>query len=91
VTQRIEVLKHSALDARLVGEIGGLNTKIVAENARIIEEVRLLRQKVEELSGYRHHVVGHVLGFALLVAMYFFITFAVAHEPTVADFLSRHT
>jgi len=87
--QRAEDLIFQVSDKLLDERVDELQER--AFNNRAISEVAEIKRLLLEKLGYRHHVIGHVLGFAILVGLAAFITFAVAHEPTIADFISRHT
>jgi hypothetical protein len=54
-----------------------------AFNVRTVEELNSLRSALREVSGYRHHIFAHLLSFAILVGLYYFITFAATHEPSI--------
>ena len=40
--------------------------------------------KLEKLGGYRHHIIGHLVAFIILVGIVAFGTFVVKFEPSVA-------
>jgi hypothetical protein len=59
----------------------------VAFNLRTVNEIADLKRLVRHCGGYRHHIVGHVIGFLVLVALAAAGAFAVAHEPTLREFV----
>ena len=54
-----------------------------AFNVRAVGELGELKSAIRDISGYKHHVIAHLISFALLVGIYYFITFAANHEPTI--------
>lgn len=42
---------------------------------------------IHHISGYRHHVFGHLIRFAVLVLMFFFFTKIIYYEPSIGEFL----
>ena len=58
-----------------------------AFNAQTTSELGILKVKIEEISGYKHHIVGHVFGFVVLVVVAWLALFIRAHEPRIEDFL----
>lgn len=56
-----------------------------AFNERTVQEIGDLKGLVRSCSGYRHHIVGHVAGFGVLVVIAAFIGFVFAHEPSLRE------
>jgi hypothetical protein len=54
-----------------------------AFNARAIEELSNIKSDIKSLKSMRHHILGHIIGFMSLVAIYVLITIAVEHEPSI--------
>lgn len=65
-----------------------IEMKEEAFNSRTTEELALLRSMIRKISSYKHHVVGHVVGFIVLVFIAAVVTFALAHEPSLRDGIS---
>jgi hypothetical protein len=60
-----------------------------ALNGRILAELSGIGKRLGKISGYRHHIVGHIFGFFALLALALFITFAISHEPSIGDFVRK--
>lgn len=58
-----------------------------AFNERAITEFGELQTLIKRRSGYRHHIVGHVVGFGVLVAIAAVVLWALGHEPTIGAVL----
>ena len=58
-----------------------------ALNARTINEIAGLKAEMRRCASYRHHIVGHVIGFGVLVIIVAFIAFIRAHEPSLRDII----
>jgi hypothetical protein len=71
-----------AFNQRAVNEISDLRT-------RLSSEFTGLREQFKKVSGYRHHIVGHVFGFIVLVLLVFIFTVAVKYEPHLANLFSN--
>lgn len=65
---------------------------LIAEafNARTQEELGSLRTSIKKISGYRHHIVGHVVGFLCLLALAFIFTVAIRYEPHLGSMFTKH-
>jgi hypothetical protein len=61
-----------------------------AFNNRTVQELGTLRGAIKKISGYRHHVVGHVIGFFVLVALFWIVLLAIKYEPSVREFVMPH-
>jgi len=74
---------EAVIDSRMV--------KISEEafNARTTAELFALRGSIKRISGYKHHIVGHVVGFMVLVLLAFIFTVAITYEPHLASLFSR--
>jgi hypothetical protein len=59
IKERIAEVAARAFNERAIKEISDLNTKFATETAKIAH-------LVGKLSGYKHHVIGHILGFLVL-------------------------
>ena len=59
----------------------------VAFNEKTVTELVDLKSMIRHISGYGHHVVGHVLGFMVLVLLFYFFTRIIHYEPRIGDFL----
>jgi len=76
--------------ARFADEVMSQQTErmeINALNGRMLEELDSLKKRVGKISGYRHHIVGHVFGFIVLVFITLAATVAITHEPTLREFV----
>jgi len=73
--------------AEAIVENRALEMQEQAFNTRTTRELGALSAKIDKISGYKHHIIGHVIGFFVLVVMYVSITYAVNHEPSVRDFM----
>ena len=60
-----------------------------AFNSRAIQELAALRGTIAKISGYKHHIVGHIAGFVVLVFLAFIFTVAIRYEPHVATLFSN--
>lgn len=61
-----------------------------AFNARTTSELVKLNTAIKHISGYRHHIVGHVIGFFVLVLLVWLALFVLHHEPVVSQFFSEN-
>ena len=80
-----ETLLYGVSDAILEERMPGVRE--TALNSRITSELEQLKGKIHSISGYKHHVVGHVVGFFVLVLLASAVTFALSHEPSIAEYL----
>ena len=60
-----------------------------AFNSRTLTEIEQLKASISKISGYRHHIVGHVLGFFALVLLATVVTLAIKYEPHLAGFINN--
>lgn len=58
-----------------------------ALNARTIEELSGLHLSIRKVSSYRHHIIGHVIGFFVLVGLVIAVTLAINYEPHLRDWV----
>jgi hypothetical protein len=58
-----------------------------ALNARTTEELASLRSSIRKISSYRHHIIGHVIGFFVLVGLVVAVTLAIKYEPHLRDWV----
>jgi hypothetical protein len=56
-----------------------------AFDSRVIAEIEDLKKQIRHVGSYRHHIVGHLIGFAVLVFVAAFFGFALTHEPSLRD------
>jgi hypothetical protein len=80
-----ETLLYGVAEQLLQERMPGIRE--TALNSRLTQELGELRSDIRAISGYRHHIVGHVVGFFVLVLLASFVTFALSHEPSIAGFL----
>jgi hypothetical protein len=71
-------LVAEAFNHRAITEIADLKTKWASDIADLSGQLR-------KVTGYRHHIVGHVFGFIVLVLLAFIFTVAIKYEPRLAD------
>ena len=62
--------------------------KLIALEGRLESELAALNKR----TGYEHHIVGHVIGFVVLVIIAIFVKFAIDYEPSIKEYigLSSH-
>jgi hypothetical protein len=56
-----------------------------AFNIRTIHEIDDLKKIVRQCGSYRHHIIGHVIGFVALVIVVAGVAFVLAHEPSIRE------
>lgn len=56
-----------------------------AYNAKTVAEIEDLKKLIRRKTGYRHHIAGHVVGFAVLVVITALVLFGIKHEPSLAS------
>ncbi|MCJ2025103.1 hypothetical protein [Methylobacterium sp. J-067] len=59
-------------------------------NAKTTEELTKLKSKIEHISGYKHHIVGHVVGFVVLLFLAFTFNYIITYEPHIAGYFSKN-
>jgi len=59
-----------------------------AFNQRALNELNTLNSKIDHISGYKHHIVGHVAGFVVLVLLTFIFSVAITREPHLSALVS---
>lgn len=75
--------------AELIKEEAKDEMQLEALNGRLAKELLTLTSKINKISGYRHHVVGHVVGFFSLVILVICASMIIDHEPSVAEFVKQ--
>jgi hypothetical protein len=73
-------LISEAFNQRALSEIADLKAKLATDVAD-------LNQQLRKVTGYRHHIVGHVAGFIVILLLAFVFAVAIRYEPRVADIL----
>jgi hypothetical protein len=83
----------AALRTEAEGAMATFAEQVVEENVEILKRDALTLQmqsvlgginsKLQSLGSYRHHIIGHLLGFVILVGMVAFGTFIVKFEPSI--------
>jgi hypothetical protein len=82
IESRKPELIAEAFNQRAINEIADLRMKLASDIAE-------LRGQLRKVTGYRHHIVGHVVGFIVLVLLVFIFTVAIRYEPHLATLFSR--
>jgi hypothetical protein len=62
--------------------------KSTAFNVRAINEVDDLKKLMRRCGSYRHHIVGHVIGFGVLVVIVAVLALVWAHEPSLREVIN---
>lgn len=57
----------------------------VAFNERATSELEKVNNSINSLKGFRHHVVGHVAGYVVLILLFFFFNYAIEAEFHLKD------
>lgn len=60
-----------------------------AFNARTTQELEQLKSAVTKVGSFRHHIIGHVVGFVVLVLLVFVGTIIVSYEPHVGAWAGK--
>ena len=58
----------------------------VAFNAEATKQLSELNAKINEISGYKHHIIGHIVGFVCLVMLVWLASVLVEREPHLRNF-----
>jgi hypothetical protein len=83
INERIGEVATKAFNERAIKEIIGLSTNYTAETAKITHALG-------KLSGYKHHIIGHVLGFLVLAGASAIVLLIVKFgEPSLYFVLSK--
>ncbi len=78
IESRKPELMVESFNQRAINEIADLKTRWASDIAE-------LRGQLRKVSGYRHHIVGHVFGFAVLVLLVFIFSVAIKYEPHLGN------
>jgi hypothetical protein len=57
-----------------------------AFNSRATQELEKIHGEIKRIGRYRHHIAGHIIGFATLVLIVILISAAVNNEPTIEKY-----
>jgi hypothetical protein len=78
IDSRRPELMTEAFNQRAISEVLELKAKLASDIAE-------LKGQLSKVTGYRHHIVGHVFGFIVLLLLAFIFTVAIKYEPRLAD------
>jgi hypothetical protein len=81
IDSRKPELVSEAFNQRVINELSSMKTSFAAD-------ISGLREQLKKVTGYRHHIVGHVIGFIVLLLLVFIFSVAIKYEPHLADFFN---
>lgn len=88
--KELEELRQQATDliATVLDNLNEANQpQLISDafNERSTEALQRLTARIDKISGYSHHIVGHVVGFLVLVGLVWISSVILHYEPTVKN------
>lgn len=93
IEEKLPEMQERAFDARTTKELEQLKEAVAAASQQlrtaVTSESQELKTAVRHVSTFRHHIVGHAVGFVVLVFLVYAATIVGTHEPHVGAWAAK--